>query len=72
MTPTALTAAAASALAVRAPGLTDALASAASPNGTWFNNSAIRRKLLTMTALPPRASAPSPCPPTRSPPPNAP
>ena len=49
MTPTALTAAAASALAVRAPGLTDALASAASPSGTWFTNSAIRRKLWPAT-----------------------
>ena len=49
MIPTALTATAASALAVRAPGLTTALAAGSSPNGTWFNNSAIQRRLWPAT-----------------------
>ena len=49
MIPTALTATAASALAVRAPGLATALAAGSSPNGTWFNNSAIQRRLWPAT-----------------------
>jgi len=49
MIPTALTATAASALAVRAPGLATALAAGSSPNGTWVNNSAIQRRLWPAT-----------------------
>lgn len=49
MTPTALTAAAASALAVGAPRLTGALASGASSDGTWLNNSIIQRRLWPAT-----------------------
>ncbi|WP_273168906.1 methionine ABC transporter permease [Actinomyces israelii] len=49
MTPTALTAAAASTLAVGAPRLTGALASGASSDGTWLNNSIIQRRLWPAT-----------------------